>query len=142
MLEIRKALPADLPEIAAIQEACPEASHWPVSDYLLHDLRVALREGRIGGFLVARMVAADEGEILNLAVAPECRRLGVGRALLQSFLGTLSGSVFLEVRSSNTGAREFYKSLGFHEVTVRKNYYDSPPEHGVVMNFHSCYRDG
>jgi ribosomal-protein-alanine N-acetyltransferase len=135
---IRPAAPPDLPEIAAIQAASPEAASWPAAAYLQYDLRVAVLENRVAGYLAARSVAADEFEILDLAVAPEFRRLGVGQALMGSFLASLHGTVFLEVRRSNLTAREFYKSLGFQELTVREQYYSLPPEAAIVMKFHSC----
>ena len=90
------------------------------------------------GFLVARTLAADEHEILNLAVTPDSRRKGVARALLGSALESFHGSVFLEVRESNGVAQAFYKSLGFKELSRRQGYYSSPSEAGIVMKFHSC----
>jgi ribosomal-protein-alanine N-acetyltransferase len=135
---IRPGEPSDLPEIVAIQAASPEAACWPAAAYLEHDLRVAVLEKRVAAFLAARSVAADEFEILNLAVAPGFRRRGVGRALMESFLTGLHGAVFLEVRRSNSAAREFYKVLGFQELTVRESYYSHPPEPAIVMKFHSC----
>jgi len=83
-------------------------------------------------------VAPDEGEILNLAVAPELRRSGIARALLGEIFQYFSGAIFLEVRESNGAARAFYKSLGFQEVGLRKEYYRAPPETAIVMKFHSC----
>ena len=138
MLEIRPGQPRDLAEIAAIQMASPGAAAWPAADYLLYDLRVAVCENRVAGFLAARTVAEGESEILNLAVAPEFRRQGCGRALMESFLRGVRGAVFLEVRRSNSDAREFYKSMGFHELTLRQDYYSQPPEAAIVMKFHSC----
>jgi ribosomal-protein-alanine N-acetyltransferase len=88
--------------------------------------------------VVTRVLTGDEREILNLAVAPDFRRRGVARALLDGALDGFHGSVFLEVRESNGIAQEFYKSLGFKEVSKRKEYYDSPPETAIVMKFHSC----
>jgi len=135
---IRRGEPADLPEIMAIQAASPESASWPAAGYLEYDLRVAVLENRVAAFLAARSVAADEFEILNLAVAPGFRRQGVGRALMDSFLAGVHGAVFLEVRRSNSAAREFYKVLGFQELTTRQGYYSHPPEPAIVMKFHSC----
>ena len=92
----------------------------------------------VAGFLVARTLAAQEHEILNLAVAPEFRRQGVGRALVSGLLERAPGEVYLEVRPSNTGARRFYQMLGFEEVTTRPDYYEYPPESAIVLKFHSC----
>ena len=138
MTAIRRGGADDLDAVAAIQEASPGAARWRVGDYLEQDFRVAIDGNRIVGFLVARTLAADEREILNLAVAPDFRRKGVARALLGSALRGFQGSVFLEVRESNGVAREFYKSLGFKELSKRYGYYDSPPETAIVMKFHSC----
>ena len=87
---------------------------------------------------MARTLAADEQEILNLAVTPDFRRKGVARALLDHAFKGFRGAVFLEVRESNDVAQEFYKSLGFKELSKRAGYYDSPPESAIVMKFHSC----
>jgi ribosomal-protein-alanine N-acetyltransferase len=138
MLQIRPAEPADLDAIAAIQAASPEAALWPPAEYLQYDARVAVRARRVAGFLVTRRTAEGEAEVLNLAVAPEFRGRGVGRALMGAFLDGFRGDVFLEVRCTNSSARGFYKSLGFQELTLRKDYYGTPPEAAIVMKFHSC----
>jgi len=137
-LAVRRGGTADLEAIRAIQNASSEAAQWEVSEYLQYDLRVAERAGRVAGFLVSRTLAPGECEILNLAVAPECRRKGVAHALVRACLGELSGDIILEVRASNEAAQKFYKSVGFQEVTIRSQYYSSPVESAIVMKFHSC----
>jgi ribosomal-protein-alanine N-acetyltransferase len=141
MFLIRRGSPSDLAEVAAIQEASPQAARWNVAEYLQYDLRVADAAGAVAGFLVSRTVAAGESESLNLAVLPDFRRRGVATELLQSFLRESRGNVFLEVRESNREAREFYKSIGFEEFADRPAYYATPdgsPETAIVMKFHSC----
>ena len=138
MTAIRRGGAEYLEAVAAIQQASPGAARWRVADYLEQDFWVAIEGNRVVGFLVARNVAADEREILNLAVAPDFRRKGVARALVDAALGAFRGSVFLEVRESNAVALKFYKSLGFKELSRRKGYYDSPVETAIVMKFHSC----
>ena len=135
---IRPGGDADLNSIAAIQAASPEAAQWEVSGYLQYDLRVALCEKQVVGFLVSRAPDGSECEILNLAVSPQFRRAGIGRLLVESLLASFAGPVFLEVRASNRAAADLYKSLGFEEVNRRPNYYDSPLEAAIVMKFHSC----
>jgi len=135
---LRQADPADLPDIARIQAQSPEAAQWDPHDYLLHDLAVALREDRVAGFVVARRVADNETEILNLAVDRSLRRQGIARALINRVVSRHPGTVFLEVRESNQAARSFYKALGFQLVALRPEYYDAPPESAIVMKFHSC----
>ena len=138
MTVIRRGEATDLDAVAAIQQASPGAANWNVADYLEQDFRVAIDGNRVVGFLVARTLTVGEHEILNLAVTPDSRRKGVARALLASVLDAFRGSVFLEVRESNEIAQAFYKSLGFKELSRRRGYYNSPPEAGIVMKFHSC----
>jgi len=66
------------------------------------------------------------------------RRRGVARELIDKIRVKHPGDVFLEVRESNSGARGFYKAVGFEEVSERAGYYDSPSESAIVMKFHSC----
>lgn len=136
--EIRRGQISDLEAIAGIQAASPQASQWPPHQYLEYEVWVAGLSGRVEGFLVARTLAPGESEILNLAVSPRCRRLGLARALCEAWLRDFHGAAYLEVRESNEGAIKFYKSLGFKELTVRPQYYGSPSETGIVMKFHSC----
>ena len=125
-------------EVAAIQEASPEAARWNVSEYLQYHFWVAVHGNRIVGFLVSRNLAEGERELLNLAVAPEFRRQGVGHELLATLLAEAPGVIYLEVRASNQVARSIYKSKGFQEVGSRQGYYENPLEAAIVMKFHSC----
>lgn len=92
--------------------------------------------GGVTGYVVAHF-GADEGEILNLAVAPAERRRGTGRALVERVMVALREagvrSVFLEVREANTAARRLYESVGFKPVGLRPNYYRRPTEAAVVL---------
>ena len=117
---VRRMEPRDLPAVARIQATCPEASQWMPLDYLAHAAVVATEKGRVAGFAVARQVAPDEYEILNLAVDPAVRRRGVGRTLLATLLRLPGHILYLEVRASNTAARALYASAGFVESGVRK----------------------
>ena len=101
-------------------------------------VRNAVSPCGVAGFVVARTLVPGESEILNLAVAPEFRRQGVARALIEAWLRDFPGTVFLEVRASNKTAQKAYKFLGFQEVIARPGYYDSGSESGIVMKFHSC----
>ncbi|MGH9593832.1 MAG: GNAT family N-acetyltransferase [Bryobacteraceae bacterium] len=136
-MTIRAATAADLEEIAAIQGASPQAAHWAPADHLNYDCLVAVVAGRVHGFLTARETAPGEREILNLAVAPEQRRRGIARGLLQDELARARGSWYLEVRESNIAALGLYISAGFEISGRRKEYYNDPTETGVVMRFFS-----
>src|SRR4030095_17049032 len=94
--------------------------------------------GRIGlRAWCAYRLAAGELEILNLAVAPGDRRLGLGRRLLEAALrrGATAGAsrALLEVRASNDAARSLYSEFGFVSLGVRKDYYVEPREDALVL---------
>lgn len=108
----------------------PEAAQWmPEGDELLVIEPL--------GFLLYRKVAPNEHEILNLAVRPEARRTGVATQLLKDVLAE-KGNWFLEVRTSNSAARNLYQSVGFQESGRRPKYYKNPDEDAVVLVFQSC----
>jgi len=135
---IRRAGPEDFDAVAAIQSASPHAAQWPVAEYMPYEFMVALEVDAVVGFVVWRMVAEGECELLNLAVAAAFRRRGIARQLMDAILHLPENQIFLEVRESNQAARMFYKSIGFQEVSIRREYYRSPVEVGIVMKFHSC----
>ncbi len=137
-ISLRAGAPGDAEAIRRIQAQSPEASQWSPEEYFGHHVVVAERKGRVIGFLVWRETAPGEYEILNLAVPPAERRLGVGRALLQEALERCRGTVYLEVRASNAAAMAFYAGFGFVEAGRRSGYYSHPDEDAVVMKFHSC----
>lgn len=137
-MRIRAATEADIPDIAAIQSAAPEAAQWNPGDYLSYECRVAEEGGAVAGFIVSRPVAGQEWEILNLAVPPSSRRQGVARQLLRDVLERHRGEFFLEVRESNAPARTFYEKAGFRLVTRRSQYYSNPVEAAIVMKLFSC----
>lgn len=135
---IRPAETADLKAIEAIQRASPAAARWEPRLYLNYDCRVAVGGRNVAGFIVVRQTAPGEYEIVNLAVAPEYRRRGIGAALLRDVVARRPGEYYLEVRESNQPARALYRKLGFTEAGIRKNYYNDPPEAAIVMRLQSC----
>ncbi|VTU05964.1 ribosomal-protein-alanine N-acetyltransferase [Actinobacillus indolicus] len=96
-------------------------------------------ENRIVAFAICQFVL-DEATLFNIAVDPAYQGKGYGKQLLQALIAQLQQkqitTLWLEVRASNTTAQKLYFSLGFNEVTVRKNYYptqDGGRENAVVM---------
>jgi [ribosomal protein S18]-alanine N-acetyltransferase len=79
-----------------------------------------------GGVILVRL-AADEAEILTLAVAPEARRRGIACQLILTAIQHLSALgatiLFLEVSTSNSPALALYDRCGFRQVGQRRNYY-------------------
>lgn len=86
------------------------------------------------------MPLPDAFEVLDVAVSPQWRRRGIARALLEAIFEGLPEStetVLLEVRTGNTGARALYRSLGFREDGLRRNYYpaaNGTREDAVLMS--------
>jgi len=94
-------------------------------------------DGKVAGYCIVYFVL-DEGEIARIAVDNCFRRQGVGRKLLEQVERTCKEKgiirLMLDVRESNESARAFYKSLGFEEDGVRKNFYEMPKENAVLMS--------
>jgi ribosomal-protein-alanine N-acetyltransferase len=126
--------PADLRDAARLAQLHGAAFHrgWDEGEFegmlterntLVHRLRIGRR---IVGFAVSRL-AADEAEILSIAVAADHRGRGLSRDLLLTHLGHLAGrgvrTVFLEVEENNQPARRLYARAGFAVVGRRKRYY-------------------
>jgi [ribosomal protein S18]-alanine N-acetyltransferase len=86
----------------------------------------AARRGLVIGFSMAR-VAADEAEILSIAVDPRQRRAGIGRLLLARQIDDVAyagaRALFLEVDAGNLAAIALYRRLQFSEVGRRNAYY-------------------
>lgn len=77
------------------------------------------------GFVLARQ-AADEIELLLIAIRPDFRGRGLGRKLLERFIASAAerdaAKVFLEMRANNP-AENFYRSAGFEQIGIRHEYY-------------------
>jgi [ribosomal protein S18]-alanine N-acetyltransferase len=108
-------------------------------------LFVAEMDGAVVGFAVGKAVPASEvGELESVAVLPDVRRTGVGRALCDVVIVWCReqrvASVELEVRSASDGARRLYERAGFVVEGVRKGYYSKPTDDAVLMRlkFEDC----
>ena len=81
-----------------------------------------------------------EIHILNFAVHPQKRKMGLGKTLLLNLIetGTARGieTVWLEVRPSNIPALAIYKKMGFIEAGRRKGYYSDSHEDAIIMALH------
>jgi ribosomal-protein-alanine N-acetyltransferase len=88
-----------------------------------------------GGFILARALAG-EAEIVTLAVAPDARRRGLARALLEAAtvqaLARGAESLFLEVAEDNVAALRLYAGAGFEPVGRRRGYYARGPGAGAI----------
>jgi [ribosomal protein S18]-alanine N-acetyltransferase len=134
---------------AAIREIAKSSGidAWTVDQYLqeIHSTEsivlVAMFDGAVLGFVLGRVVpgnvAATEAEIYNIAVRNEARRKGIGRMLLaaaiEHFISRACKCIWLEVRSSNSAALQFYENNGFNRSAIRRNFYADPVEDALVM---------
>lgn len=128
------ATPRDAAAIAALHAASFQRG-WSEQEVeaLLLDRGVIAQRATMGrafaGFIMSRL-AADEAEILSVAVGRNSQGRGLARQLLNLHLRRLAGlgirTVFLEVDEHNTPAIKLYGRAGFREVSRRPNYYPLP----------------
>jgi ribosomal-protein-alanine N-acetyltransferase len=143
---IRQMTQEDMPSVISLEKS---AFRNPWSPELLrreldHDWSTILlvEEPLLGGSrcllgLAIFWIVQDEVHVLNVATAPEHRRRGVGRAVMEEVLARgrhrHCSLATLEVRRSNEAAIGLYRSLGFRSVGVRPNYYVDEKEDAIVM---------
>lgn len=137
---IRAMVPDDLAAVVELERQC-HVTPWPerlfeeelsqahsTIDLLWH------RRNLVGYICWWRV--CDEVHILNVAVAPACRRRGLGRRLLEHVLrrGRADGCrrVLLEVRAGNRGAIALYRAFDFEVIGHRAKYY-ADGEDALVM---------
>jgi ribosomal-protein-alanine N-acetyltransferase len=138
-LSVRRAGALDSPILAELHRGCfarpwDEAAmmQFAASPQTLCLIGAVAGDGgeSAAGFLIARK-ASDEAEIISIGVLPSCRRLGLGRALLETALELLRASgtkrLFLEVEETNEAALRLYRAFGGEAVGRRQGYY----EHGA-----------
>jgi len=109
-----------------------------------HGFLVAVADEKVVGYVIAEKMMYREppgskmkrsAHLLNIAVDPEFRHRGIGKALMETITTYLRGEgvngIWLEVRASNLVARSFYSRMGFEERGRRARYYLD--EDAVVM---------
>ncbi|HEY7534669.1 MAG TPA: ribosomal protein S18-alanine N-acetyltransferase, partial [Thermodesulfobacteriota bacterium] len=131
----------DLDEIIQIEEVS-FPTPWPkkMFDLELQSTRSCCRVARVSGVIVGYIVAwmiYDEVHILNIAVHPSFRRMGIGESILRYCLDYffLNGgrNAILEVRRGNHEAKRLYEKLGFKSIGIRRGYYADTGEDAIVM---------
>lgn len=139
-MEIVNATEEMLPQIAALEQRCFSLP-WTIEQLRtqLGERQIflaAVEDGTVAGY-VGLLYVLDEGYISNVAVAPEYRRRGVARKLLERLERRCRdlklSFMTLEVRASNAPAIALYESRGFRQVGRRKNYYKTPTEDAILM---------
>ena len=130
-------LSGELAPACARLHAAAFAHAWSAADFermiaagnMVGDAALKPPNGPLTGFILSRR-AADEAEILTIAVDVRARRGGVGRALLAHHIARLAGlgvrALFLEVEAENAAALALYRAYDFLEVGRREGYYAKP----------------
>ena len=135
-MEIVRMSEAHVAEIAALERECFSLpwSEASIRSELRNELSlwlVAVEDCRMLGYVGSQTVLG-ESDMMNLAVRPDCRRRGIGRALVEALCEALRAekaiSLTLEVRASNEAAKALYAALGFTSVGCRPRYYSRPTE--------------
>ncbi len=131
-----------IPELANLEKICfsqpwSEKSLREELDNRTAHFIVAEFNGVVVGY-IGVFVVYESCDISNIAVLPEYRRRGIGRLLLEGACDAARNggaeSISLEVRPSNRGAIALYRSVGFEEVGLRKNFYRNPTEDGLILS--------
>lgn len=132
---------AHVPAVAELERLC-FSTPWN-EDILNHELvnplslwYVAEVEGQVAGYVGSQTVI-DEADMMNIAVFPQFRRMGIAKMLLDKLEDTLAGNgvlwLALEVRASNEAAITLYQSRGYEQVGRRPRYYFKPTEDALIL---------
>ncbi len=143
-LNITRAIASDAPDLASLHaQALPPG--WPAADFAAscnNANRIVLKasDGESLAGLAVLQFAADEAEILSIAVAEEARRRGVASAMMKACAAAceqkLISHLYLEVAEGNGPAQKLYAKFGFRLLAHRKNYYQaagSAPVTALIM---------
>ncbi|HEX3966922.1 MAG TPA: GNAT family N-acetyltransferase [Edaphobacter sp.] len=150
---IRVGRAADLTDVLEMERSIPEAPHWREAEYaaviaadrsangaVRRCLMVADTGSDLLGFAVGKVVCVAPngvGELESVAVDPDARRRGVGRALCEAVVDWAkrlgAGMIELEVRATSDAAITLYEGLGFVFSGRRKGYYRTPIEDALLM---------
>jgi [ribosomal protein S18]-alanine N-acetyltransferase len=101
------------------------------SDALRSEYQCKVYESEAEGMLgyAVLMLAVDEAELLDIAIAAQQQRQGWGRKLLEEMMALARRNdmrrVVLEVRASNRAAIGLYRNSGFVEIGLRRDYYQA-----------------
>ncbi len=140
-ITVRKAVRADIPALCELEKQC-FSSPWTdvgFEDFFANGCScclVAECNGAVCGYVGMNLIDG-EGEITNLAVSENFRRLGIGELLMRE-LSAIDGleRLMLDVRVSNKAARRLYEKLGFKTDGVRKGFYTKPREDAILMSLY------
>ncbi|MDD6736145.1 MAG: ribosomal protein S18-alanine N-acetyltransferase [Clostridiales bacterium] len=138
-MRLERITPEDCAELAELDKRCfavpwSEKSFREETENSLATYVLAKEDGKIIGYCGFWKVYG-EVQVTNIAVLPEYRHRGVASALIDEMLAQCEGEeqFVLEVRASNSAAVSLYEKYGFKRAGVRRHFYRSPDEDGIVM---------
>src|SRR5262245_38229607 len=142
-IHIRWMIRRDMPEVLHAEQQSFDYA-WTEEDFL-RCLRqrncigmVAEHAEKVVGFMIYELHKAKL-HILNFAVAPACRRLGVGQQMVSKLVGKLSShrrtKITLAVRETNLAAQLFFRAQGFRALKVLRGYYEDSGEDAFLMQY-------
>jgi len=139
LLQIRRLSYPDLPRVMTIERrAFP--TPWSLAMFVLELSKpsgvclTAVREGELVGYLVCSRYDRV-WHLMNVAVDPDHRRVGIATALLVDLLDRIGpgAQLTLEVRASNAPAIELYERFSFRAAGMRRRYYQDNGEDALIM---------
>jgi [ribosomal protein S18]-alanine N-acetyltransferase len=142
-VHIRWMIRRDMPEVLQIEQESFEYS-WTEEDFL-RCLRqrncigmVAEQGEKVVGFMIYEL-HKNKLHILNFAVNPSCRHIGIGGQMTAKLVSKLSSHrrtrITLEVRERNLGAQLFFRTQDFRAVRVLRGFYEDNGEDAFLMQY-------
>lgn len=148
-LHIRWMIRRDMNEVLQTERQSFEYA-WTEEDFL-RCLRqrncigmVAEMNDRVVGFMIYEL-HKSKLHVLNFAVAPNCRRMGIGAQMVEKLIAKLSShrrtKITLAIRERNLAAQLFFRGVDFKAVKVLRNYYEDSREDAFLMEYRVPERD-
>jgi ribosomal-protein-alanine N-acetyltransferase len=142
-IHIRWMIRRDMVEVLAAERGSFDHA-WTEEDFL-RCLRqrncigmVAEQNDRIVGFMIYEL-HKSKLHVLNFAVAPHCRRAGIGRQMVDKLIAKLSShrrsKITMAIRETNLDAQLFFRKMDFKAVKVLRRYYEDSNEDAFLMEF-------
>ena len=150
-IKIRPMEKADVDEVEELEKASYGHHHWSKDSFLgelnngyAHYFVAVTEDNKIVGYMGLWHIL-EEAHLLNLSVSPEFRKKSVGEALFaHSIAYCLNNEVkyiTLEVRVSNTPAKNLYQKYGMKSLGIRKGYYQDNNEDANIMWSENVFYD-
>jgi ribosomal-protein-alanine N-acetyltransferase len=139
-IRLRRLAYSDLPAVLAIERRSFQTP-WSLAMFVLELSKpggvclAARRDGSLVGYLICSRYDTV-WHVMNVAVDPDGRRMGVATMLLDELLervGDEEARYTLEVRTSNAAAISLYERFGFRAAGTRRRYYQDNGEDALIM---------